>query len=246
MRSFLIVSLLGATTCFGQASVQSYQPFTANLVTTYFDDSDSSTEFRSVFARKSNGSYARFEHTEDFNRERGTSQYIADFDERTWTTIKSYTRSATVLAMDEQEFGNFRELPFTCRNLEDQSTWKQTGKFEMLGFEVIEIERNVSARSRERLSVAPVLNCFPLRELLVESDRVVTKVEATEIQRGDPPAALFAIPVEYALVSPGEFEKRWKQLYNGRDYLGERRAADMENRYQRFMRTPAGQKLQTR
>lgn len=42
---------------------------------------------------------------------------------------------------------------------------------------------------------------------------------------GNPDPELFSIPRQYALVSPVEFEARWKEKFKGRSYLGEEQGA---------------------
>lgn len=232
----IAVSLVAALPAAVQDVTRQYQPFTAKTLITYIDETDSTTEFNAVFARKTNGSYARLEQTEDYAGERGSSQYIADFIHKTWTTIKSYTQSATIFAMDDREFSNFQDLPGSCKNLTDGS-WNPIGESQLLGFNVTEVERKISAKLTEKLWVAPQLQCFPLQELFIEGGRVISKQEVTELSMGNPDPELFSIPRQYALVSPVEFEARWKEKFKGRSYLGEEQARRREARYQQFIQS---------
>jgi hypothetical protein len=205
------------------------RPFTATIRTTYLSEHGEETSFLRTFARRADGSSTLFGETQGPGAARGTFSFILDAVNGTYTSVDSFTRSAVVLPLSEQEVQAALDRHGTCKYLSD-GTWTRTGEGTRFGLHTLEVD-GASGSDKTKLLVATELNCFPVLDLLLVDGEVRTKEEVLKLQLGEPAPAGFVVPAGYDFLSPAQFEERHKKQF-GAGYYGDVLVKRLEDKYQ--------------
>lgn len=203
-------SLLAGQSELSARPAGSYQPFTAQINSTYWDESGGKVSFMRTFARRGDGSYAD-DGDSDTCGERSWVRYIFDSVKRFVAKVSSYTRSAHIAPLvTESRFRGVLEFHGSCRMLQE-GAWEVVGESERLGFRVLEIQHKGGDDWTRKKWVAPELACFALLSLLIEPGNIVrTREEVLSLELGEPDPRLFEIPSDVEWITPLEELRRFE------------------------------------
>jgi hypothetical protein len=182
----------------------SYKPFTATVLTEYFDEEGrlGRTEV-ALQGMRSDGSLAKL--TETVNDRPAGRRTVSDVPRGLRVTIDPSTRSLTTYRWGSREAQAERDPSGGCRYAPDAPSRV------ILGLDVRRYETHWPAGERqidEEGWVAPSLGCYPLERSyqVSESGQPVgrTTITVVSITIGDPPGELFEVPGNYAERKPSE------------------------------------------
>lgn len=229
---FLLLAAAGTGLISAQAPDPTghYQPFTAEIKSTYYDEEGRRSEFADWFSRKADGSYSREGETEACGR-RGRYRQIFHALGSFVADVHYYTQSAYVIPLvTEARFRQVRDAYANCERFE--TGWRLLGESQYLGIRVVGFEYT-SGRRVTREWVAPELACFPFVEHDVDGGELRSLRRVVSVDLEEPEPARFQIPPEIRLVTPVE-DLRLLEKFCGRPlHEGQRlHAESAEREYQ--------------
>lgn len=207
-----------------------YQPFTAQIQSTYYDEDGQRREFFDWFSRKADGSYSREGDTEACGR-RDWYRQIFDAPGSCIADVHYYTQSAYVVPLvTDARFRQVRDAYANCERFE--RGWRLLGESQYLGIRVVGL-KYTSGRRVARKWVTPELGCFPFVEHDLEDGELRSLREVVSVHLEEPEPARFQIPPEIRLVTPMEDLQLFEKLCGRPIHEGSRlHAESAEREYQ--------------
>jgi hypothetical protein len=206
-----------------------FKPFTLTEQELYFSKGDAvPKEVDHVVARRADGSLVRsfvVTGSDSPDGTEGTHVMILNVPSRLQITLESFTRSSMTRKLSKEKLDSrLSDEPF-CDGLAKAARRKAGADSQtVLGYRVFPVRE----KNRDWISekwVAPVLDCYPLKETVQfldssgqEDGHNLTMVKT--VKEGEPSSELFLVPGDYTERSPAEVEKIYASKYPGHELYG--------------------------
>ncbi len=214
-----------------QSHGATFRPFTVNEVQQMFGNAnDPLVTIHATFARRSDGSWS---HTYDVKAQDHVPREAVEFldvSSAIFVHAEPVTRSIMTRHLALAELPDYvRAGVRGCDGSEDKPDLQRSA---MLGFDVVRIETKEGSGTELKL-VAPMLDCYPLRDVFTAVDGRRTATSVIAIREGEPSSNLFEPPQGYLERSPKEIQALYGQIIPGAKLFDDRQLPALEQRYRR-------------
>ena len=189
--------------------------------------------FDSVYARRSDGSWAHHFTARTPAGDQTTGEMIefVDFRTQNQTILEPFTRSAVIFHLSEREARWERGRVTDCSAVPEVSGGSvDASRFRMLSYTVARVAKKEDGLTLDNW-VAPALDCYPIEETEAFASGSRNTRSVYKVEMGEPAEAFFEIPPEYIPRSPQQLEAEYKFKF-GVPFWGEPGVSNAQRRYE--------------
>ena len=235
MRNLIVFAawaVLQSSTCDGQESGDPLRPFSSEVISKY-SGGGRAFELRRRYAQAADGSTLFSSENDPPVNDTGLrGEYSYSLNMRTRELIHSFSLIRAVIVRPFTDVGDLVAVQprHTCAWLTD-GTWRRVGEGKIRGIRVLEVVED-EREGATRMWVAPELNCFQMKLRRTKAGRIVQEDRLVSLNLNEPGPLVFDVPPRYEVLTPREFEKRFRTTYPGKQIYSDQLLERYEQQYQ--------------